>query len=193
MKVEFLVNSPSNDKEDSSNYNGIETNNHKDKGNSKKKVVLSSVVKSVTVPVHLIKQMTKYSLKVIPKEAIGLLAGKKIRENELILDKVVFVTSGDEVSVSFADDDFKAFDKVLNKNNYCVGWWHSHPGYGLFLSQTDIHTQIYSFQLHNEKAIALVLDPTKLENGVAAFKCFQVVKESNRDTVITQEIASYIR
>ncbi|MHA1801241.1 MAG: Mov34/MPN/PAD-1 family protein [Candidatus Heimdallarchaeaceae archaeon] len=183
-----MGNSPSDNKE-----NSLKSRNHENSKSSGEKRFLRSVVDSITVPKQMIIQMTEYSLKVIPKEAIGLLAGREIRKNELILNKVVYVTSGDEVSVSFADEDFEAFDKILHQDSYCIGWWHSHPGYGLFLSQTDIHTQIYSFQLHNEKAVALVLDPTTLENGVAAFKCFQVVKESNKETFITQEIASYIR
>ncbi|MHA1215264.1 MAG: Mov34/MPN/PAD-1 family protein [Candidatus Hodarchaeales archaeon] len=183
-----MGNSPSNNREES-----LKSSDHGNLKDITENGSLHSVVDSITVPKQMIIQMTEYSLKVLPKEAIGLLVGKEIRENELILNKAVFVTSGDEISVSFTDDDFKVFDKILHQDTYCIGWWHSHPGYGLFLSQTDIRTQVFSFQLHNEKAVALVLDPTILKDGIAIFKCFQVVKESSKDTFSTQEIVSYIR
>ncbi|MFX1514800.1 MAG: Mov34/MPN/PAD-1 family protein [Promethearchaeota archaeon] len=150
-------------------------------------------VKSVTIPGTLLDEMTKYSKDAIPREAIGLLGGQELRIDELTISRILFVTEGDEVSVSFSDDDFSAFEEILEKDNYCLGWWHSHPGYGLFLSQTDIHTHIYSFQLHNALSVALVVEPTKIDiNGRAAFKFYQVVRELGKEPK-HQEIASYIR
>ncbi len=88
----------------------------------------------------------------------------------------------------------KAFEEVLEDECYCVGWWHSHPGYGLFLSQTDINTHIFSFQLHNELSVALVVDPTKIDtNGRAAYKFYQVVGEEEKNPFEYKEIASYIQ
>ncbi|MCO5171816.1 MAG: Mov34/MPN/PAD-1 family protein [Planctomycetes bacterium] len=38
-----------------------------------------------------------------------------------------------------------------------LGWWHTHPGYGLFLSSDDmfIHTSFYAAEHH----VAIVIDP----------------------------------
>ena len=46
-----------------------------------------------------------------------------------------------------------------------VGWYHSHPGHGLFLSQTDLdtHMQFYQFSPY---AISLVADPKSAEFGI---------------------------
>lgn len=154
---------------------------------------LSSIpqVKSVTILGNLLDKMTKYSKEAIPREAIGLLGGKELRANELMVSKILFVTEGNEVSVSFSDDDFNAFEEILEKDCYCLGWWHSHPGYGLFLSQTDINTHIFSFQLHNALSVALVVEPTKINmNGRASFQFYQVVREMGKDPRY-QEIASY--
>lgn len=156
---------------------------------------ISSVpqVNSVTILGTLLDEMTKYSRDAIPKEAIGLLGGKELRANELMITKILFVTNGDEVSVSFSDEDFKAFEEILEKDLYCLGWWHSHPGYGLFLSQTDIMTHIFSFQLHNALSVALVVEPTKIDiNGRASFQFYQVIRNQGKDPRY-QEIASYIR
>ena len=73
---------------------------------------ISSVpqVESVTILGALLDEMTKFSKEATPREAIGLLGGKELRSNELIISNILFVTEGDEVSVSFSDEDFKAFE-----------------------------------------------------------------------------------
>ncbi|MFX0052299.1 MAG: Mov34/MPN/PAD-1 family protein [Candidatus Hodarchaeota archaeon] len=158
----------------------------------RKDISLDVKVKSVTILGHLISHITDYSVKAKPMEAIGLLGGKVERPHELLITKIHYVTTGDEISVSFLEDDFEAFEEILDDISYCLGWWHSHPGYGLFLSQTDISTHIYSFQLHNEHSIALVIDPTKIyRKDRAEFKCYQVVGEQGNFDY--KEIASYIR
>lgn len=155
---------------------------------------LESRVTSVTILGSIIDEITEYSKKAIPNEAMGLLGGNEIRDNELIIKKNLFVSIGNEVSVSFSEDDFSAFEKILDDECYCLGWWHSHPGYGLFLSQTDIKTHIYSFQSHNEQSIALVVEPTNINpNGRANFKCYQVIGEKGVIPFNYKEIASYIQ
>jgi proteasome lid subunit RPN8/RPN11 len=37
-----------------------------------------------------------------------------------------------------------------------IGWYHSHPGYGIFMSDTDIQTQS-RFQQFSDNVVALVL------------------------------------
>jgi proteasome lid subunit RPN8/RPN11 len=156
-------------------------------------VLLESKVTSITLLGSLLDEMTQRSQRAIPREAIGLLGGKEFRTQELLITKILFVTEGDEVSVAFSEDDFSAFEQLLEKDLYCVGWWHSHPGYGLFLSHTDISTHIYSFQLHQPLSVAMVIEPTQIEsNGRAAFQCYQVVGHQDNTPFHAQEIASYI-
>ncbi|UCE13114.1 MAG: Mov34/MPN/PAD-1 family protein [Candidatus Heimdallarchaeota archaeon] len=157
-------------------------------------ISLTSKVKSVTILGNLLDDMTEYAHKAMPREAIGLLGGTEFRPSELKVSKILFVTEGDEVSVSFSDEDFNSFQEILEGDLYCCGWWHSHPGYGLFLSQTDITTQIYSFQLHNDISVALVVEPTSIgANGRAAFQFYQVVGEEGKTPFTYKEIASYIQ
>ena len=42
-----------------------------------------------------------------------------------------------------------------------LGWWHTHPDFGLFLSTTDIHTQKFFFP--ETYQVALILDPIRNE------------------------------
>ncbi len=157
-------------------------------------ISLVSSLDSVTILAPLLDEITDFSIRSKPREAIGLLGGKEIRKNEIIISKILFVSEGDEVSVSFSDDDFSAFEEILEKDSYCLGWWHSHPGYGLFLSNTDISTHIYSFQLHNSLSVALVVDPTKIDsNKRAIFQFYQVIGKQDQNPFYYKEIASYIK
>ncbi|PWI49551.1 hypothetical protein CEE45_00025 [Candidatus Heimdallarchaeota archaeon B3_Heim] len=147
---------------------------------------------SVTISQQTIIEITNYSIEAKPKEAIGLLSGIEVRSKEIMISKGIYVTQGDEYSVSFSDEDFQVFDQ-LSGPEFCVGWWHSHPGYGLFLSQTDITTHVYSFQLVQPLSVALVVDPNDVsEDGIAKYKFFQVVGNSQSDIFQYREIASYL-
>jgi proteasome lid subunit RPN8/RPN11 len=46
-----------------------------------------------------------------------------------------------------------------------VGWYHSHPTQGLFLSQTDVQTHM-QFHQFSPYAVSLVVDPTPAEFGI---------------------------
>jgi len=59
----------------------------------------------------------------------------------------------------------KAFQKTKKRKNdedlRIVGWWHSHPDFGCFLSSTDLHTQEFFFP--ESFQVALVVDPVRNE------------------------------
>ena len=42
-----------------------------------------------------------------------------------------------------------------------VGWYHSHPGFGCWLSGVDVNTQ-QSFEQLNPRAVAVVVDPIQV-------------------------------
>ena len=46
-----------------------------------------------------------------------------------------------------------------------VGWYHSHPGHGLFLSQTDLDTHMGFYQF-SPYALSLVAEPSSGEFGI---------------------------
>jgi 26S proteasome regulatory subunit N11 len=159
---------------------------------NKKMIQLKLETKSVTISKQAIQEITNFSIKSIPKEAIGLLSGIEVRPKELMITKGIYVTEGEEYSVSFSEEDFQVFDH-LTEPEFCVGWWHSHPGFGLFLSQTDITTHIFSFQLVQPLSVALVVDPIDVGiDGIAKHRFFQVTGESRYNSFRYSEIASYL-
>ncbi len=106
-------------------------------------------------------------------EIFGYLIGliyKWKEEMYVIIEDILFI-EGTFYShkVSFAqiegtagkyDKEFqKLKQKKKNKNLWIVGWWHSHPDLGCFLSITDLKTQQHFFP--ESYQVALVIDPIR--------------------------------
>ena len=72
------------------------------------------------------------------------------------------------VSVEAVDPVFQA--KMLDmlrqtgRPEMVVGWYHSHPGFGCWLSGVDINTQ-QSFEALSDRAVAVVVDPIQSVKG----------------------------
>ncbi len=109
------------------------------------------------------------------REVYGLIVGK-IKKDDVIISEIVPIMSGSEVEVEFKNEHYtKAAiidSMAAERNEFIVGWFHTHPGLGLFLSPTDVINQL-GYQSVNNKAIAIVFDFTKLtplEPGFAIFR-----------------------
>ena len=55
-----------------------------------------------------------------------------------------------------------------------VGWYHSHPGFGCWLSNVDINTQ-QSFEALNQRAVAVVIDPIQSVKGKVVIDAFRLI------------------
>jgi 26S proteasome regulatory subunit N11 len=81
------------------------------------------------------------------------------------------------VSVEAVDPVFQA--KMLDmlrqtgRPEMVVGWYHSHPGFGCWLSGVDINTQ-QSFEALSERAVAVVVDPIQSVKGKLDLYIFNV-------------------
>jgi hypothetical protein len=58
-----------------------------------------------------------------------------------------------------------------------VGWYHSHPGFGCWLSSVDINTQ-QSFEQLNPRAVAVVVDPIQSVPGKVVIDAFRLINPS---------------
>jgi proteasome lid subunit RPN8/RPN11 len=69
--------------------------------------------------------------------------------------------------LTFSNDAQRAFHETLDREHpgaLVLGWYHTHPGYGVFLSGYDqfIHRSFYARDYH----VAIVIDPHSDEVGV---------------------------
>ena len=86
--------------------------------------------------------------------------------------------SGTGVSVEAVDPVFqtKMLDmlKQTGRPEMVVGWYHSHPGFGCWLSGVDINTQ-QSFEALNARAVAVVVDPVQSVKGKVVIDAFRLI------------------
>jgi len=109
------------------------------------------------------------------REVIGWLIGTIEGETATVL-KAIPMTSGSSIFVEMSDYTIipKIAEEADKIDAIIVGWFHSHPSFGFFLSSVDIRTQRNQQSLF-ENAIALVCDPTKIstiEPGVHGYQVF---------------------
>jgi len=64
--------------------------------------------------------------------------------------------------------------KQTGRPEMVVGWYHSHPGFGCWLSGVDINTQ-QSFEALNQRAVAVVIDPIQSVKGKVVIDCFRSI------------------
>lgn len=65
-------------------------------------------------------------------------------------------------------------DKARNRQETVVGWYHSHPGFGCWLSSVDINTQ-QSFEQLTPRAVAVVVDPIQSVKGKVVIDAFRLI------------------
>lgn len=62
--------------------------------------------------------------------------------------------------------------KVGREEN-AIGWYHSHPGYGCWLSGIDVSTQMTN-QSYQEPFVAIVIDPVRtISSGKVCLGAFR--------------------
>mmetsp|Transcript_19107 Transcript_19107/g.26455 ORF Transcript_19107/g.26455 Transcript_19107/m.26455 type:complete len:311 (-) Transcript_19107:351-1283(-) len=124
-------------------------------------------------------KMLKHGRAGVPMEVMGLMLGEFIDDYTVrVTDVFAMPQSGTGVSVESVDEVFqtKMLDmlKQTGRPEIVVGWYHSHPGFGCWLSGVDINTQ-QSFQNLHERAVAVVIDPIQSVKGKVVIDAFRLI------------------
>lgn len=112
-------------------------------------------------------------------EVMGLMLGEFVDDYTVrVIDVFAMPQSGTGVSVEAVDPVFqtKMLDmlKQTGRPEMVVGWYHSHPGFGCWLSGTDVNTQ-QSFEQLNPRAVAVVVDPIQSVKGKVVIDAFRLI------------------
>lgn len=124
-------------------------------------------------------KMLKHGRAGVPMEVMGLMLGQFVDDYTIhCVDVFAMPQSGTSVSVESVDPVFQTemvdMLKQTGRPEMVVGWYHSHPGFGCWLSSTDINTQS-SFEALNPRAVALVVDPIQSVKGKVVIDCFRLI------------------
>ncbi|MHA2295152.1 MAG: hypothetical protein ACXAEU_10180 [Candidatus Hodarchaeales archaeon] len=154
---------------------------------------MESEVEPVRVKIHL-KAYIKLALHALkyanPKrsqkdwlEVIGLLTGyienKDTPLTCLVIKNAFPIGHGTDVNAQIRDPQSHVRVYKELKGEMIIGWYHSHPSYGVFMSNTDYRTQVRYQKLGTRGSqltapIALVIDPTKISKRSYGFKIFRL-------------------
>lgn len=124
-------------------------------------------------------KMLKHGRAGVPLEVMGLMLGDFVDEFTIrVIDVFAMPQSGTGVSVEAVDPVFqtKMLDmlKQTGRPEMVVGWYHSHPGFGCWLSSVDVNTQ-QSFEQLNPRAVAVVVDPIQSVKGKVVIDAFRSI------------------
>ena len=126
------------------------------------------------------------------QEVIGFMFGRFTQEPdgkpEVYVTDVLPMDSGSSVYVKVGDYStiYPTLMEKMENNEFVVGWIHSHPGLGIFLSGTDVNTQSM-YQQMEPRSIAIVVDQTRINRTDPGLKCFRLNHDKfNYDSVPIQ-------
>lgn len=124
-------------------------------------------------------KMLKHGRAGVPMEVMGLMLGEFVDDYTVnVVDVFAMPQSGTGVSVEAVDDVFQAkmmdMLKQTGRDQMVVGWYHSHPGFGCWLSSVDVNTQKIFEQL-NSRAVAVVVDPIQSVKGKVVIDAFRLI------------------
>merc|ERR1711909_54334 len=124
-------------------------------------------------------KMLKHGRAGVPFEVMGLMLGEFVDDFTVrVADVFAMPQSGTGVSVEAVDPVFQAkmldMLKQTGRPEMVVGWYHSHPGFGCWLSGVDINTQ-QSFEALSERAVAVVVDPIQSVKGKVVIDAFRLI------------------
>jgi COP9 signalosome complex subunit 5 len=114
-------------------------------------------------------------------EIMGIMLGSIQGDSFIVTDAFRLPVEGTETRVNAQEEANEYQVNYLEKlrqagrDEVPVGWYHSHPGYGCWLSGIDVQTQAQQ-QAYQEPSVAVVIDPERTMSGgrvdIGAFRTY---------------------
>lgn len=102
----------------------------------------------------------------VPHEIMGLMQGKVVGNSIVVMDSFALPVQGTETRVNAQAEaneymvEYLEDSKKAGRLENAIGWYHSHPGYGCWLSGIDVNTQLQN-QKFQDPFVAVVIDPNR--------------------------------
>ncbi|SAM04713.1 hypothetical protein [Absidia glauca] len=114
-------------------------------------------------------------------EVMGLMQGKVQGDTMYVMDAFALPVEGTETRVNAQNEAYEYMvtymeqAKQVGRQENVIGWYHSHPGYGCWLSGIDVGTQSLN-QQYQEPFVAVVIDPSRTMSAgkveIGAFRTY---------------------
>jgi len=152
----------------------------------------------ITCPPEVMESIEKHCFSELQVEVGGFLLGTHTEGvSEITVAVKAAKTKESQTQLTFTHETWDELHKLIDEKYpelELIGWYHSHPGFGVFLSDYDAFIQ-HSF-FSGPQNVALVVDPLKGERGwfISRKEKVELLKEekTDRDKVSTRDKASVI-
>lgn len=137
---------------------------------------------------------------------MGVMTGKICENGFVVMDVFPLPVEGTETRVNAMGQAYEymvQFDttlKQVGREENIVGWYHSHPGYGCWLSGIDVGTQSMNQQFQ-DPFLALVIDPNRTISAgkveIGAFRTYPkdyknpLAEESEYQSIPSDKLADF--
>ena len=110
-------------------------------------------------------------------EVMGICIGKyDTIEEKVIVENAVPLIHGDKAEIGFDKDAYDIFTEIGKKySSTLIGYYHSHPSWGLYLSESDIVNLQYFQKEEFPYGFSIVFDHTLMgKNGNLGFEIYRL-------------------
>jgi proteasome lid subunit RPN8/RPN11 len=135
---------------------------------------------AILVYESVLEQILDYSERDLARELGGFLIGEvhELPEPHVEIRRFLPATGAKRgyTSVTFTHDTWSALTREVDSSfagERVVGWQHTHPGFGIFLSSYDLFIHRHFFSAPWQ--VALVVDPRKQEFGFFQWRGEEIV------------------
>lgn len=139
---------------------------------SEREIECEGVPLEIVLEKGALEQMEAYAGTDLSRELAGVMLGEiKPREQKMVVCIKAAIEARDtraqRSSVTFTHQSWQYINEVQERlfpDLKVVGWFHTHPGFGIFLSEYDLFIHRNFFNLAGQ--VALVIDPVAGERGM---------------------------
>lgn len=117
-------------------------------------------------------------------EVMGICVGKyDTIEDKVIVENAIPLTHGDKAEIGFDKDAYDLFTEIGKKySSDLIGYYHSHPSWGLYLSESDIVNLQYFQKEGFPYGFSIVFDHTLMgKDGNLGFEIYRLDDHTKAD------------
>lgn len=147
---------------------------------------------AIMMEAEVARKIRQHSRSSMKAEVCGVLIGTAEEDRTAIEACIAGVNAAQGgAHVTFTQDTWEHIYKIKDRDfpdHKIVGWYHSHPGFGVFLSEHDLFIQQNFFS--NPQQVAWVFDPHTDEEGCFGWVNGKIEKLNGVRFGFTQEMAA---
>ncbi len=148
---------------------------------------------TIYISIETITRIKKHALEDTNRELGGMLVGEL---NEYDGEKYINIitsiparhTNQSGSSVTFTHQTWEEVFRTMDndyRDEMIVGWYHTHPNFGIFLSGDDLF--IHKNFFNQEWLVALVVDPVRNHSGFFNWKNGEIIRSSGYYSYMKRE------